>query len=447
MRYLLRHLLARVASLPSKVTTGLSYQAKISSMLNLSTMLCNISIAAQNCNSLNISTTCPKQLKKLYSITELGTDLIFLSDLRLSNNTNNIRDLENSFLACNRKQYIFFYNSTRNSRGTGILIAQGCGMTVIEEFRDINENILGLHVKLRESEILLISVYGPNNNLANSEDNFFECLHELISTHPDLPVICGGDWNCTISCNKAENNIDVFSMTNIPSVSRSTRLNELCINCCLSDPFRAMHPHTRDFTYIPRHGGKNRSRIDFFLVSDALVSTVSRCNINPALSTELFDHKAIIMKFHGLIKNNRVEIKHETLSHPRINYVIKSAVLDTYISHASLTLANGNIDEYRHLLGNVYTTMRNINDLELIIESGSVGNGENLANLLGQRVEELELLDSNMPTPETLATINLSCDDDIFLEVLMGNVKNSIISFQAFQNKVKTVKKTNLFGK
>lgn len=108
MRYLLRHLLARVASLPSKVTTGLSYQAKISSMLNLSTMLCNISIAAQNCNSLNISTTCPKQLKKLYSITELGTDLIFLSDLRLSNNTNNIRDLENSFLACNRKQYIFF---------------------------------------------------------------------------------------------------------------------------------------------------------------------------------------------------------------------------------------------------------------------------------------------------------------------------------------------------
>ncbi len=162
-------MLARVARLPSKANGGLGNQATICNLINLSNMLCNISIAAQNCNSLNISTSCPKQLKKLYSIAELGTDIIFLSDLRLNNNVNNIRDLENSFLSCNKKQYVLFQNSTKNSRGTGILIAQNSGITVIDEFRDANENILGLHVKLREGELLLVSVYGPNNNIANSE--------------------------------------------------------------------------------------------------------------------------------------------------------------------------------------------------------------------------------------------------------------------------------------
>ncbi len=46
-----------------------------------------LTFSAQNCNSLNISTECDKQLVTLISITALCTDIIFLSDLRLNKGT------------------------------------------------------------------------------------------------------------------------------------------------------------------------------------------------------------------------------------------------------------------------------------------------------------------------------------------------------------------------
>jgi hypothetical protein len=43
----------------------------------------HITVAAQNCNSLNISTECDKQLSKIIAITSLCTSIIFLSDIRM----------------------------------------------------------------------------------------------------------------------------------------------------------------------------------------------------------------------------------------------------------------------------------------------------------------------------------------------------------------------------
>ena len=45
-----------------------------------------LSIASINCNSLNMSVTSKiNQTKKIYGITKLKTDIIFLSDIRLCN--------------------------------------------------------------------------------------------------------------------------------------------------------------------------------------------------------------------------------------------------------------------------------------------------------------------------------------------------------------------------
>jgi hypothetical protein len=60
-------------------------------------MFPTLTFGNQNCNSLNLSTSCEKQLKKIATITESGKDFIFLSDIRLSNNTL-IPDLKRVFL-------------------------------------------------------------------------------------------------------------------------------------------------------------------------------------------------------------------------------------------------------------------------------------------------------------------------------------------------------------
>jgi hypothetical protein len=49
-----------------------------------------------------------------------------------------------------------------------------------------------------------------------------------------------------------------------------------------------------------------------------------------------------------------------------------------------------------------------------------------------------------MPDPDLLNDITLTCTPDSFLEVLMGNIRNTLISFQAWIKKIKSAKVTSL---
>ena len=86
--------------------------------------------------------------------------------------------------------------------------------------------------------------------------------------------------------------------------------------------------------------------------------------------------------------------------------------------------------------------LREINDLEYNIEL----NGSTPEKLLqiDNKKRNLEISKNNLPTPEQLDLLNLNCLDDIFLEVSMGNIRNSIISFQSWTKKVSNLKKSLL---
>ncbi len=68
----------------------------------------HIKLAAQNCNSLNISTECDKQLTKIVAITSLCSNIIFLSDLRLGCSAEHSEKIRKMFLTNSSKKYQFF---------------------------------------------------------------------------------------------------------------------------------------------------------------------------------------------------------------------------------------------------------------------------------------------------------------------------------------------------
>ena len=109
--------------------------------VSLASVLANLTFSAQNCNSLNVSTTCPKQLKKIEAITSSKSSVIFLSDLCL-NDSETVNDLKNIFLGCTSFQYDFIFNSSKNKRGTGILISCKLDFQILNKFSDDAENIL-----------------------------------------------------------------------------------------------------------------------------------------------------------------------------------------------------------------------------------------------------------------------------------------------------------------
>jgi hypothetical protein len=67
-----------------------------------------ISIGTQNCNSLNISTTCDRQLKKVSAICSMDNDIILLCDLRLNADVDHIEKIKKQFLYNKSRQYNFF---------------------------------------------------------------------------------------------------------------------------------------------------------------------------------------------------------------------------------------------------------------------------------------------------------------------------------------------------
>jgi hypothetical protein len=103
----------------------------------------NLSYAVQNCNSLNISTVCNKQLTKIIAITALCTDIIFLSDLRLNSNEENVEKVKKLLLYNSTHSYDAHFHSTKNKRGVGILIFKRLSYTIEKTYKDEDENIQG----------------------------------------------------------------------------------------------------------------------------------------------------------------------------------------------------------------------------------------------------------------------------------------------------------------
>ena len=175
--------------------------------VSLASVLANLTFSAQNCNSLNVSTSCPKQLKKIAAITGSKCNIIFLSDLRL-NNSETVNDLKKTFLGCSSLQYDFYYNSSKNKRGVGILISRDLDFQILDTFSDNAENILGLHVSSGNYSFILASIYGPNT----VDLNFFNDIRRCFQMNPDENIIVGGDWNLTFSTADTDFNIDIFRM-------------------------------------------------------------------------------------------------------------------------------------------------------------------------------------------------------------------------------------------
>ncbi len=86
---------------------------------------------------------------------------------------------------------------------------------------------------------------------------------------------------------------------------------------------------------------KNRTRLDFFIVSTAIVDQIKKCQIEPAKQNKLFDHKAVTISFKPPPKVIRPPtISREILHDPELELVVRLCVADTYIIHSDTLQAD-----------------------------------------------------------------------------------------------------------
>jgi exonuclease III len=89
-------------------------------------------------------------------------------------------------------------------------------------------------------------------------------------------------------------------MQAVPNKRHSDLLLEMCEQFLLADPYRVKFPNKKEFTYVPSDvTKKNRSRLDFFIISRDLLNAVTECSILPGLQNKLFDHHAVRIEFNA----------------------------------------------------------------------------------------------------------------------------------------------------
>jgi hypothetical protein len=101
----------------------------------------------------------------------------------------------------------------------GILIDKNLLYDVISDFRDEDENILGLKIKVDDFVFWVVSVYGPNMN----ENLFFDRISNFCRNEGECPIFFGGNWNATVCTINNVDNIDTLNMHAPPQSFQVTK--------------------------------------------------------------------------------------------------------------------------------------------------------------------------------------------------------------------------------
>jgi hypothetical protein len=297
-----------------------------------------------------------------------------------------------------------------------------------------------MKIRTKGVSITIGSIYGPNHD----NQLFFDTLKERITMLNSDFVVIGGDWNTTYDSRPSNQNQDVLNTVSIPSARRSAWLNQLCTECSITDPFRYFFPDTKEYTFVPfAAAANNRSRLDFFLITESLLSQCVNCRIPHSLSSLLFDHKSVFLQFNRFNPYKKQTIDDTILKDSDLSEIVSITALECYINHLtpSETLSDLEIGNFRTLIGRVLELQKELTSCKLKesengFEQGNIDRIRHLRTTIKNTIDQL-------PDIETLQGYNLSCDRDVFLEILIMAVKNSSLAHQHDFFKIKNAKKTN----
>ena len=248
----------------------------------------------------------------------------------------------------------------------GILVKKGTNLTIKEIKRDdVSDNFILISTKAGDCNNTFSSVYGPNHD---HEASFYTTLTNTIISMGNNNVILGGDWNATWDNSRVGKNLDVINMADIPSYIRSNSILKMADTLNLTDPYRIFYPNKRDFTFAPSAmQQRNRSRLDFFLVSKTLSNSLANCTIPNSTNGAIFDHKQIFLGFRrGKKLTNEVLRDHIFVEEERNIYVWVS-VFECYLLHATITENLTGIRREHELrkLGSILSKLKIVRDLEI----------------------------------------------------------------------------------
>ena len=211
----------------------------------------------------------------------------------------------------------------------------------------------------------------------------------------------------------------------------------------LCDPFRTLYPSKRAFSYSPVGTiRQNRSRLDFFVVSQSLIQNIVDCSISPGLSTKLFDHKSVLLSLGTKINYKKKPGPRVGNSFLKENYVIASVNLAAIKCHVhSLELENNLKND---LLNRCNAMGSNLSEIRKMQENMAIKGVDNVTEIAIAGNFALFAEFKNEIENSGISDWPKRCNQTVFFEALCEQVFLSAASAQKHCSRMATLKQSRL---
>jgi exonuclease III len=157
-----------------------------------------------------------------------------------------------------------------NARGVAILLNSKLNYTIHRTKTDPNGNFLALDITIDEYiRFTLINIYGPNED----KPDFYKNIKAIINSFENESVLLCGDWNMVLNPKH-----DSYNYKHINNPKARDEVLSLIEEMELVDVWRAFHESENHYTWGKRNPVK-MARLDFFLASEDLFSLVTKAKI------------------------------------------------------------------------------------------------------------------------------------------------------------------------
>lgn len=175
----------------------------------------------------------------------------------------------------------YFSNFNSQSRGVAILINNNFDYKFISKENDGNGNLLIVNCEICSKLFSLFCIYGPNRDSPTFYENIQNKLNNI-----DNYVILGGDFNLVINPS-----IDYYNYKTINNPKAREVVIQLMLENDLIDYWREQNLELKMYTWFKNNPVK-KARLDFFLISNYLYTSVDDTAILPGYRT---DHSLIVL--------------------------------------------------------------------------------------------------------------------------------------------------------
>ncbi len=227
-----------------------------------------------------------KRRKIFHYLRSIKSDIIFLQETHSSHE-------DEKFWKYQWGAHAWFSSFSSNSRGVAILISNSVNPVFHSYYADPDGRFLIVSVTINNLPVVLVNVYGPNND----DPDFFLNVFAKIDQFNQSSLIVGGDFNAVLG--PLDYQVTKSHHSNIKACDMISNLMDE-FNLC--DIWRSLHPNLRQYT---RHQQKPRvlSRLDYILVSDDLIDNCIKSKIIPGVQS---DHSVVTLDFNdGLPSKGR----------------------------------------------------------------------------------------------------------------------------------------------